>query len=250
MWESHLRFCAVLMLIAIPIALADFLLLKGKGGNWISLDFRGVLIGAYLIVLVIHVGLSSLAIKYFPQQGLGIIHGMSALASIMVFSAGVFVYFKWHDQREAARHKEISDSRAKLVDVITLNDWRFLPNPENATEIIVSVTVSESGRFACGANGKDEPVNETDDMVWYFNSENVKQRQVAKNEQFIHSLPLKRSRPGVPNTVEITLYLFADSSGSAGVNIVKIFTPRVETDDDGHNFYEVLPAPNENLQKK
>ncbi len=249
MWESHLRLCSVLLLIAIPIAFVDFLLLKSKG-DWISLDFRGALIGAYLMVLVIHFGLSSLAIKYFTEQGLWALHGMSALASIMVFSAGVFVYFKWHDQRETARYKEIRDSRAKLVDVITLNDWRFHPNPENATEIIVSVNVSESGRFACGANGKDEPINDTGDVVWYFNSENVKQRQVGKNEQFIHSLPLKRSRPGVPNTIEITLYLFADNSGSAGMNIVKIFTPRVETDDDGHNFYEVLPAPNENLQKK
>jgi hypothetical protein len=239
----------VLLLIAIPIALADFLLLKSKG-DWISLDFRGVLIGAYLMVLVNHFVLSSVALKYFPEQGLWTLHGMSALASIMMFSAGVFVYFKWHDHREAARYEETRARRAKLVDVITLNSWRFLPNPENATEIIVSVTVSESGRFACGANGKDEPVDDAADVVWYFNSENVKQRQVEKNEQFIHSLPLKRSRPGVPNTIEITLYLFADSSGSAGTDIVKIFTPRVETDDDGHNFYEVLPASNENLQKQ
>jgi hypothetical protein len=249
MWEIHIRICVALLLIAIPVALADFFLLKSKGGDWISLDFRGVLIGAYCIVLAIHLGLSSTAVKIYPQQSLWTLHGMSAMASIIVFSAGVFTFHKRSKKRDSVRYEQFRARRARLADVITLNDWRFLPSPEDANEIIVSVTVSESGRFACGANGKDEAVNDQGDVVWYFYSENVKQKQVVKNEHFIHSIPLKRSRPGVADYTEITLYLFADSTGSAGMNVIKIFTPHPETDDDGHNFYEVIPPPNKNLQK-
>jgi hypothetical protein len=241
MWESHIRLCAVLFLLAIPIAIADYVLLKSKGGGWISLDFRGILTGAYLIVVVIHLGLSSIALKSFPQYGFWFLHGSSAVASIIVFSAGAFTIFQLKDRKDRIRYEETSAARATLAKVITLDGWTFSPDPENATEIIVSVTVSESGRFACGANGRAGG----DYGEWYFHSDDVKQRQVEKGEHFKHSLPLKRSRPGVPEQIEITLYLFADSTGSAGTNVIKIFTPNPEVDDDGHNFYGVLPAPDQ-----
>jgi hypothetical protein len=47
----------------------------------------------------------------------------------------------------------------------------------------------------------------------------------------------------VPHKVELTLYLFADSTGSAGADVIKVFTANPSIEDDGHSFYGVLPPP-------
>jgi hypothetical protein len=243
MWESHIRLCMVLLLLAIPVAIADFFVLKDKGGGWISLDFRGILTGAYLIIAGIHVVMSSAAVKFFPQQALWSLHALSAPLSVIVFSAGVYVYGQWHNHRDWVQYEKTRASRSKLANVVALNGWKFSPDQENATEIIVSVSVSESGRFACSAHGRDAD----EYSEWYLYSDGVKQRQVEKGEKFTHTLPLKRSRPGIPEVIEITLYLFADSTGSAGTNVTKVFTPQPSRDDDGHFFYGVLPPPGGNF---
>ena len=239
MWESHIRLCGVLLLLAIPIAVADFVLFRSKGGGWISLDLTGIITSIYVIVVVIHVGLSTLALKYFPGQGFWILHGSSAIISILLFSSSAAAYFKLQDRNARIRYEETHAARAKLMNVITLNGWMFSPDPENATEIIVSVTVSESGRFACSANGRGSG----DYGESYFYSDKVEQRQVEKGEHFNHSMPLIRSRPGIPEDIEIMLHLFADENGSAGENISKIFRSDPEVEDDGHFFYGVLPEP-------
>ena len=44
-WRKHLIICLVLGLLAIPIYFLDRALLGGGGGNWIKLDFRGLIFG-------------------------------------------------------------------------------------------------------------------------------------------------------------------------------------------------------------
>lgn len=106
---------------------------------------------------------------------------------------------------------------------------------------MVSVSVSESGRFSCNANGYGE--GEYGEM--YFHSDKVKQRQVKKGEHFTHAIPITWLKEGQPAKIEITLYLFADTTGSAGQNVVKVFTTQPTREDDGHSFFDVLPPPNQ-----
>lgn len=239
MWENHLRLCTILLLLIIPIAIFDFAMLKGKSGDWISLDFRGIITGIYVIVVVVHIALSSAMIRFSLSQNLWSVHGISALLAIVLFSVCTYGYDKWRRNREHREYEMVRASRAKLFDVLTLNNWSYSPESSNAKEIIISVTIRESGRFTCNASGYGE--GEYGEMCFY--GDRVMQRKVEKGENFMHTIPLKWIKPVSPARVEITLYLFADRTGSAGVDITKIFTTQPDIEDDGHFFYGVLPSP-------
>ena len=59
-WRKHLSVCLVLGLLAIPACFLDWALLGGGGsGNWITLDFRGVIFWTYSTLVAIHVTLNS-----------------------------------------------------------------------------------------------------------------------------------------------------------------------------------------------
>jgi hypothetical protein len=42
-WRKHLIICLFLGLLAVPIYFLDFSSTGGGGGNWITLDFRGLI---------------------------------------------------------------------------------------------------------------------------------------------------------------------------------------------------------------
>jgi hypothetical protein len=225
--------------LAIPIAIVDYNLLKPGSGGWISLNFRGYLIGAYAILLLIHFLISSFGVKLFSANSLWMIHGGSFIVSVAILSIGVTLYITTLKKMDRQRYEASQAKRQLLVNVLELNEWSYLPNAETATEILVTVTSRESGRFATRADGKVDG----DSIDWFFYSDQVPQRQVAKGEKFIHHIPLKRHHDGVPTMIEITLYLFADSTGSAGANVTKIYTTHLTTEDDGSYFYSHLPEP-------
>src|SRR4030095_5204698 len=95
-WRKHLIICLFLGLLAVPIYFLDRALLGPQvgGGNWITLDFRGLIFWTYITLLGIHVIVSSIAVLLFPKPGaLRIFVGSIAL-SVILLVTGVAAYGK------------------------------------------------------------------------------------------------------------------------------------------------------------
>ena len=92
LWRRHLIICLCLGLLAVPVYFLDQALGAPGGGNWITLDFRGLIFWSYIALLAVEVTLSSIAVPLFPRSGALGIHIGSMALSIALLVAGFFVY--------------------------------------------------------------------------------------------------------------------------------------------------------------
>ena len=94
-WRKHLIICLFLGLLAIPMYLMDLASTRdGGGGNWITLDFRGLIFWTYTALLAIDVALSSIGIVSFPKSGVLRIHFCSMVLSAILLVVGFILYGK------------------------------------------------------------------------------------------------------------------------------------------------------------
>src|SRR5881394_2804427 len=93
-WRKHLIICLFLGLLAIPMYLLDLALTEKGGGNWITLDFRGLIFWTYIALLAIDVALSSIGIVSFPKSGVLRIHFCSMVLSVILLVVGFILYVK------------------------------------------------------------------------------------------------------------------------------------------------------------
>ena len=93
-WRKHLSICLFLGLLTIPIYFVDLASMGRGGGNWITLDFRGLILWTYITLLAIDVALSSIAVLLFPKSGALRIHFWSMVLSVILLVAGFVFYGK------------------------------------------------------------------------------------------------------------------------------------------------------------
>ena len=147
-WRKHVIICLFLGLLAIPIYFLDLALLAGGGGgNWITLDLRGLIFWTYIAWLATDVALSSIAVLAFPKSGALRIHAGSMVISVILLVAGVLVYGKVRRAIISNQQQTLMESRRRLINVIELKEWWYFPDDINPTEVRVNVVVHESGRF-------------------------------------------------------------------------------------------------------
>ena len=91
-WRKHLIICLFLGLLAIPMYLMDLASTRDSGGgNWITLDFRGLIFWTYIAFLAIDIVLNSIGVLSFPQAGMLRIHFCSVVLSVILLVTGFFV---------------------------------------------------------------------------------------------------------------------------------------------------------------
>ncbi len=245
MRSTHLRFCLFLLLLAIPVYFIDKAILSGSGGGWISLNFEGFLVGAYCIFIVLHIIISSIALSFFKNFNLFLLHLGSAVFSVLLIMS--LFYLNWSISDNSANKQflmetERRNSRRNIVD---LKEWWYEPDLKNPQKIYVRVKVKEAGRFAGNVNGLGKDSSGIEMVVLSSLDGHINQRLVKAEEEFIHIFPMDTLKKGyILNDIEIALYLFKDSVGYAQeLDISKIYASKIETDDDGSFFYAVLPKP-------
>jgi hypothetical protein len=245
-WRKQLIICLVLGLLAIPIYFLDRALLGGGGGgNWITLDFRGLIFWTYVTLVAIDVALSSVAVLLFPKAGALRIHLGSIVLAVVLFTTGVTVYGKLHRLAISNEYRAMMASRRPLMNVVELKEWWYFPDESHPTEIRVSVVTHQAGRFAGNVTGEQTDASGSSTTIFESTNGPESQRQVSSGEAFTYAFPLKFLTAGRPDDVRITLYLFKAPSGPAAGDIAKVFMKSPEREDDGEYFYGVLPPPSQ-----
>lgn len=244
-WRKHLIICLVLLLLAIPIYFLDRALLRPSGGNWINLDFRGVIFWTYITVVIIEVIVSSVAILLFPKAGILRIHLGAMVLAVILFITGVAVYGKVRRMSMANEYRTIMAKRRGLTNVIELKKWWYVPDENHPTEIRVEVVTHQPGRFAGNVAGEQTDSSGSSTMIFQDANGPESQRQVRGGEDFTYAFPLKFLNEGNADDVRITLYLFKAPDGPDAGDITKIFMKSPQRDDDGEYFYGALPPPSQ-----
>jgi hypothetical protein len=250
LWRKHLIICLVLGLLSIPIYFLDRALLgpQAGGGNWITLDFRGLIFWTYITLIAIYVTVSSIGILLFPKAGALRIHLGSVVLSLILLVTGVGVCGKLRRMSASNEHQALMASRRPLMNVIELKQWSYFPDESDPTEIRVNVIVHQSGRFAGNVTGEQTDSSGSSTTVFESTNGPESQRQARSGEAFTYAFPLKILSTGRADDVRITLYLFKAPSGPAPGNIAKVFMTSPQQEDDGEYFYGVLPPPSQSTQ--
>jgi hypothetical protein len=245
-WRKHLIICLLLGLLAIPIYFLDRALLgSGGGGNWITLDFRGLIFWTYVTLVTIQISVSSVAVLLFPKAGALRIQFGSIVLAVALLITGVAVYGKLRRLAISNEYRALMASRRPLMNVIELKQWWYIPDENHPMEIRVSVVIHQSGRFAGNVTGEQTDASGSSTTTFESTNGPESQRQVRSGEAFTCAFPLKFLAVGRANEVRITLYLFKAPSGPTAGDIAKVFINSPQRDDDGEYFYGVLPPPSQ-----
>jgi len=242
-WRKHLIICLVLGLLAIPIYFLDRTLLGPSGGNWITLDFRGLIFWTYIILVAIQVALSSVAVLLFPKVETLRIYLGSMVLAVVLFITGFAVYGKLRRASISNEYRTMMAKRRPLMNVIELKKWWYLPDESHPTEIRVSAVAHQPGRFAGNVTGEQTDPSGSSTTIFESTNGPESQRQVRSEEAFTYPFSLKFVNAGHADDVRIMLDLFKAPSGPAAGDISKVFMKSPQRDDDGEYFYGVLPPP-------
>jgi hypothetical protein len=242
-WRKQLIICLVLGLLAVPMYFLDRALLGGGGGNWITLDFRGLLFWTYIILIAIQITLSSIVVLLFRKAGALRIQFGSMVLSIVLLVTGVAAYGKLRRVAISNEYRALMESRKPLMNVIELKEWWYVPDEDHPTEIRVSMITHQAGRFAGNVIGGQTDPSGSSTTIFESTNGPESQRQVRSGEAFTYAFPLKFLNVGRADDVRITLDLFKAPSGPAASDISKVFMKSPQRDDDGQFFYGELPAP-------
>jgi hypothetical protein len=246
MLRNHLLICCILLVLFIPVYMLDHYSLKSSGGNWITLDLSGLLIKTYVIFIVIHITISTLAIIYYRHFNLFKTHLFSAIFSLAFIAIGLFLFDKFDNHSSQKKYNTLTEKRKSFFNDIRLIRWWFLPDGKNPKEIHADLVVASEGRFAAQVSGKEDG----EDLKNIFSSDGEVQHLVKTGDTIHYVFPLTINNPGYANNIEFTFHLFKHPVGqSDNHDVSKIFKDSIGKNDDGTYFYENLLPPLDQVPK-
>ena len=237
MWKHHFIISGVLILLAVPIYLMDKHFLKPSQGGFIALDFRGFVTLGYLILLVLHLSLSTTWLYFGKDVSLPRTHLISFPVSIVllvVVSYGAIIFFESAERRQRVA---ILENRKNLYEVINLKKWWYAPNADHPEEVYVKLTFGKKGRFAATIEGWEE--GEYGEQIFVGSLDH--QIQIEKGETVTAILKVKHYNPGDVKEVRIFFYLFDKDVGSSVMDLSKFYFDNPKLRGNGKDFYEQLP---------
>ena len=112
-WRKH-------GLLAFPLYFLDLKSTGERGGgNWITLDFRGLIFWTYLTLLAIHVVVSSIAVWSFPKMRALRIHLGSMVLSLILLVAGFIAYGKLLRYRTiSSQQRTLMESQSPIIETM------------------------------------------------------------------------------------------------------------------------------------
>ena len=125
MWRQHIGICTALVLLAIPLYVADRNLLKGGGGDWISLKLNGLIIIPYIAFVAVQIAVSSLALFQFPTARVIPLHLICGVISTGLLVVGRPVA----PRRAGSALSSLGDSDLARSGVEALDHERSIAQP-------------------------------------------------------------------------------------------------------------------------
>lgn len=227
MLRTHLLICSCMLLLTLPIWWLDEHTLKSGGRDWISLDFRGLFVRSYLAFVLLHIGLSTCALRFFGGSHLVMIHVGSAVCAITLIGAGLFMYDRIQRTSDQRASEARLEQRKTHAHEIELKSWSYVPDEERATAIHLELVIAAPGRLSGNMTGAD----------------GEEQRTVRANEHLTFVFKLTGQHVPALSEIAFTFYLFKGPIGSPTPgDVAKVFMRAPATEDDGSYFYAPLPV--------
>jgi hypothetical protein len=165
-WRKHLIICLFLGLLAIPMYLMDLASTRDSGGgNWITLDFRGLIFWTYIAFLAIDIVLSSIGVLSFPQAGMLRIHFCSVVLAVILLVTGFFVYGKLL-RAAAISIRSTNTNRESAERLVLIPHGMYKESRGRGWSRRSRATRTEPGRVSLPRRAKQiEPIHETDSTL-------------------------------------------------------------------------------------
>src|SRR5262249_41668976 len=151
-------------------------------GNWISLDFRGLIFWTFVTLVAIQLVVSSIAVFLFPKAGALWIHLGSAVIAVVLLITGVTVYGKMRRAAMSNEYRKMMTDRRPLLNVIELKRWWYVPDESHPTEIRVDVVTHQPGRFAGGVTAEQTDPSGSSTTIFEDTNGPESQRQVHSGD--------------------------------------------------------------------
>ncbi|GHN01184.1 hypothetical protein WSM22_26730 [Cytophagales bacterium WSM2-2] len=239
MWNNHIK---AFLIFAVLLLVLAALIEKSNSSSAGFINFKtGTFVAIAIGFLLIHFLISTALLSWLSKHVI-LIHIGSILLTILIIIVGFSVFMNISQAADNRRYMEQREARKLRMGVIELKEWWYVPDRNNPTEVHAIVRVTEAGRFA--GSGLGVGTDSEGEEISVLSLDIPEQRQVLAGEEFEQVFVADTLRPGdILKDVELSFYLFKNEEGPSSNDVSKIYKTKIDTDDDGHFFYAILPPP-------